>query len=117
MLCGHSLGGAVATLAAVAILAESDESRSAAELRCVAFASPPVGNSALRRAVWERGWGPAFTNVCVPEDPVPRLLFTPQRGAAAARSTGRDSRPRGIPAGGKRRAQAPAPGPDGATVG
>ena len=84
VLCGHSLGGAVATLAAVAILAESDESQSTAELRCVAFASPPVGNSALRRAVWERGWGPAFTNVCVPEDPVPRLLFTPQRGAAAA---------------------------------
>ena len=87
VLCGHSLGGAVATLAAVAILAESDESRSA-ELRCVAFASPPVGNSALRRAVWERGWGPAFTNVCVPEDPVPRLLFTPQRGAAAAKVDG-----------------------------
>ena len=67
VLCGHSLGGAVATLAAVAILAETDddESRSAqsamreiSALRCVAFASPPVGNSAWRRAVWERGWGP-----------------------------------------------------------
>ena len=85
VLCGHSLGGAVATLAAVAILAEADddESRSAAAeaLRCVAFASPPVGNSAWRRAVWERGWGPAFTNVCVPEDPVPRLLFTPRQRA------------------------------------
>ena len=88
VLCGHSLGGAVATLAAVAILAESDESQSTAELRCVAFASPPVGNSALRRAVWERGWGPAFTNVCVPEDPVPRLLFTPQQRAAAAKVDG-----------------------------
>ena len=54
---------------------------STAELRCVAFASPPVGNSAWRRAVWERGWGPAFTNVCVPEDPVPRLLFTPRQRA------------------------------------
>ena len=90
VLCGHSLGGAVATLAAVAILAEAgdDESQSAqsamreiSALRCVAFASPPVGNSAWRRAVWERGWGFAFTNVCVPEDPVPRLLFTPRQRA------------------------------------
>ena len=87
VLCGHSLGGAVAALAAVTLLAEADEDDAAGEtLRCIAFASPPVGNSAMRRVLCQRGWDGAFTNVCVPEDPVPRLLFTPARQRAAAAS-------------------------------
>ena len=55
-----------------------DESQSAAELRCVAFASPPVGNSALRRAVWERGWGP--------RSPTCASRKIPSRGCCSRRS-------------------------------
>ena len=53
-------------------------------LRCVAFASPPVGNGACAEYVRARGWTRVFTNVCAPEDTVPRLLFATRTAAAAA---------------------------------
>ena len=89
VLCGHSLGGAVATVAALSLLlgrvgANAAPEESAAPvpgrtLRCVAFAAPPVGDENASRFARAEGWTAAFVNVCAPEDPVPRLLLAPGR--------------------------------------
>ncbi|KAK6940458.1 Fungal lipase-like domain [Dillenia turbinata] len=53
VLCGHSLGGAVAVLATLAILRVVNASSPAKEsekvqIKCITFSQPPVGNAALR---------------------------------------------------------------------
>ncbi|XP_038900212.1 uncharacterized protein LOC120087314 isoform X2 [Benincasa hispida] len=75
VLCGHSLGGAVAVLATLAILRGIAASSSLKEsekfqVKCITFSQPPVGNAALR----EKGWQHHFKSYCIPEDLVPRLL-------------------------------------------
>ena len=74
VLCGHSLGGAVAALATVLLLLPERSGPSPA-VRCVNFAAPPVGNSALARLVESRGWGGLFRTYLLPEDFVPRSLL------------------------------------------
>ena len=99
VLCGHSLGGAVAALAALTLLLELDhldrDDRVAPQpgktLLCAAFAAPPVGDESTRRYVERRGWTRAFINVCAPEDAVPRLLLTPGRRAAEVTSSDADA--------------------------
>lgn len=59
VLCGHSLGGAVAVLATLAILrafAKNSISRAAnkVEVKCITFSQPPVGNAALRDYVHKK---------------------------------------------------------------
>ena len=74
VLCGHSLGGAVAALAALTLPLELDhldrDDRVAPQpgktLLCAAFAAPPVGDESTRRYVERRGWTRAFINVCAP---------------------------------------------------
>ncbi|TVU00669.1 hypothetical protein EJB05_53896, partial [Eragrostis curvula] len=74
VLCGHSLGGAVAALATLAILRVLASSPSTEHnklpVKCITFSQPPVGNAALR----ERGWQEYFKSYCIPEDLVPRIL-------------------------------------------
>ena len=114
VLCGHSLGGAVASVAAVRLLCHlralpPDEPshgrtsprdgrrRSAADdalsrLRVISFAQPPVGDAALAALVRAEGWESVFRGADAPEDPVPRILapraraerLEAQRRAAAA---------------------------------
>nr|CAB3449784.1 unnamed protein product [Digitaria exilis] len=52
VLCGHSLGGAVAALATLAILRVIASSPSKEDnrlhVKCITFSQPPVGNAALR---------------------------------------------------------------------
>ncbi|KAH9315227.1 hypothetical protein KI387_023854 [Taxus chinensis] len=79
VLCGHSLGGAVAVLATLAILrvfASSQLSKDGDEIRvkCITFSQPPVGNAALRDYVQQKGWQHHFRTYCIPEDVVPRIL-------------------------------------------
>ncbi|KAF6165466.1 hypothetical protein GIB67_028025 [Kingdonia uniflora] len=79
VLCGHSLGGAVAALATLAILRVMTASSLAKEnekvqVKCITFSQPPVGNAALRDYVHEKGWGQHFRTYCIPEDLVPRIL-------------------------------------------
>ncbi|KAK8711741.1 hypothetical protein V6N13_147008 [Hibiscus sabdariffa] len=79
VLCGHSLGGAVAALATLAILrviavtSSSKESESV-QVKCITFSQPPVGNAALRDYVNRKGWQHYFKSYCIPEDLVPRIL-------------------------------------------
>ncbi|KAJ7961646.1 lipase class 3 family protein [Quillaja saponaria] len=76
VLCGHSLGGAVATLATLAILrviAASSPSREneKVSVKCITFSQPPVGNAALKDYVNKKGWQHYFKSYCIPEDLVP----------------------------------------------
>jgi hypothetical protein len=56
VLCGHSLGGAVAALATLAILrvvaASSKRGNENIHVKCITFSQPPVGNAALREYVF-----------------------------------------------------------------
>lgn len=77
VLCGHSLGGAVATLATLAILrvfATSLKEHEKIQVKCITFSQPPVGNAALRDYVNRKGWQNYFKTYCIPEDLVPRIL-------------------------------------------
>ncbi|KAJ4969426.1 hypothetical protein NE237_016127 [Protea cynaroides] len=79
VLCGHSLGGAVAALATLAILRVIAASTPLKEnekvpVKCITFSQPPVGNAALRDYVHRKGWQHYFKTYCIPEDLVPRIL-------------------------------------------
>lgn len=79
VLCGHSLGGAVAALATLAILrvlasSSSSKETNRLQVKCITFSQPPVGNAALRNYVHRRGWQDYFKSYCIPEDLVPRIL-------------------------------------------
>nr|GMD67009.1 uncharacterized protein LOC109162383 isoform X1 [Ipomoea batatas] len=77
VLCGHSLGGAVAVLATLAILrvvAASSKEHEKVQVKCVTFSQPPVGNAALKDYVNSKGWQNYFKTYCIPEDLVPRIL-------------------------------------------
>ncbi|KAM3241529.1 hypothetical protein ACQJBY_054426 [Aegilops geniculata] len=79
VLCGHSLGGAVAALATLAILrvlslSSPTKEANRLQVKCITFSQPPVGNAALRDYVHRRGWQYYFKSYCIPEDVVPRIL-------------------------------------------
>ncbi|KAK4440972.1 hypothetical protein Salat_0432100 [Sesamum alatum] len=77
VLCGHSLGGAVAVLATLAILrviAVTSKETERVQVKCITFSQPPVGNAALRDYVNGKGWQHYFRTYCIPEDLVPRIL-------------------------------------------
>lgn len=77
VLCGHSLGGAVAALATLAILrviAASSKENENVSIKCITFSQPPVGNAALKDYVNRKGWQHYFKSYCIPEDLVPRIL-------------------------------------------
>ncbi|CAL5195424.1 unnamed protein product [Lathyrus oleraceus] len=79
VLCGHSLGGAVAALATLAILRVIAASSSSKEngnvsIKCITFSQPPVGNAALKDYINRKGWRHYFKSYCIPEDLVPRIL-------------------------------------------
>ncbi|MBA0653147.1 hypothetical protein Goklo_020349 [Gossypium klotzschianum] len=79
VLCGHSLGGAVAALATLAILrviavSSSSKESERVQVKCITFSQPAVGNAALRDYVNRKGWQHYFKSYCIPEDLVPRLL-------------------------------------------
>ncbi|KAF8081510.1 hypothetical protein N665_0881s0011 [Sinapis alba] len=79
VLCGHSLGGAVAALATLAILrvvaaSSTKKGNENIHVKCITFSQPPVGNAALRDYVHEKGWHHYFKSYCIPEDLVPRIL-------------------------------------------
>ncbi|VVA96811.1 unnamed protein product [Arabis nemorensis] len=103
VLCGHSLGGAVAALATLAILRVVAASSTRKEnenihVKCITFSQPPVGNAALRDYVHEKGWHHFFKSYCIPEDLVPRILspayfhhYNEQRMSTAGETEARDS--------------------------
>ena len=89
VLCGHSLGGAVAALATALLLVESRGPLPG--VCCIAFAAPPVGNSAFARHIEASGWTDRFKTFLLPEDFVPRSLslLTPKARPDGAGSESR----------------------------
>jgi hypothetical protein len=65
---GHSLGGAVAAVAALEVLLANEEAGSGPEVLCVCFAAPIWCNATLARLIDGCAWGASFINVTVPED-------------------------------------------------
>ncbi|GBF91817.1 hypothetical protein Rsub_04922 [Raphidocelis subcapitata] len=97
VLCGHSLGGAVATLCAVTLLRESQTDGGAPGrgggggggdpgIRCIAFAAPPCANDALAAEAAAAGWDRYISNYVLPEDPVVPMVNRLLRARAAAAS-------------------------------
>ncbi|DBA94509.1 TPA: hypothetical protein ACH3X1_002100 [Trebouxia sp. C0004] len=75
VLCGHSLGGAVALLCTLRLLQglpKGDPS-----LYCICFGTPAIGNAALAALVAEYGWESHILNFILPEDIIPRILALP----------------------------------------
>ena len=96
VFCGHSLGGAVASIAALRLkvqLAASGRTRAAIgpavacrkglqadhtlvadEVVCCAFAAPLFGDDKIRQFVEDKHWSNAFVNIIVKGDLVPAVL-------------------------------------------
>lgn len=72
VLCGHSLGGAVASLCCLKLLERYNPTATA--LKCISFGMPALGNRALVEAIGEKNWHAHFLNYSLPEDPIPRVF-------------------------------------------
>ena len=73
VLCGHSLGGALAILVTLRLLTD-DLAAFKNRIMCVTLGAPLVGNTALTRKVQRCGWTEYFHNLVYRSDIVPRLL-------------------------------------------
>eukprot|EP00253_Pinus_taeda_P036711 PITA_36711 len=76
---GHSLGGAVATLATLWVLEKRLRQSSPF---CITFGCPLVGNEGLVEAVGRENWGGNFLHVISQHDIVPRMLLAPVESIA-----------------------------------
>ncbi|KAK9867415.1 hypothetical protein WJX84_001760 [Apatococcus fuscideae] len=74
VLCGHSLGAAVAMLCALRLHAQFPHPDGRHGIRCYTFGAPAIGNKALASWVSSAGFREDFHNFILPEDPVPRML-------------------------------------------
>ena len=71
---GHSLGGAVATLATLWVLEKKLRQSSPF---CITFGCPLVGDERLHEAVGRENWAGNFCHVVSKHDVVPRMLLAP----------------------------------------
>jgi len=99
VLCGHSLGGAVATLTAISLLQKIPPEQHNA-VSCVGFATPALGNAALATIVKDRQWHDRIINYLVPEDPIPRLLSVNSPNSDISRRGADEDKIRGSGSGG-----------------
>ncbi|XP_057826071.2 protein EDS1B [Cryptomeria japonica] len=76
---GHSMGGAVATLATLWFLQKKARNLS---YFCITFGSPLVGNSVLGEAIGREDWTGKFCHVVSKYDIVPRMLLAPVESIA-----------------------------------
>jgi hypothetical protein len=74
LFVGHSLGGAVATLATLWVLGKRLRQSSPF---CVTFGCPLVGDVRLHEAVGRENWAGNFCHVVSQHDIVPRMLLAP----------------------------------------
>lgn len=73
VLCGHSMGGAVAQLCALRLLTQLPEQLQST-VQAIGFATPPLGSASVAAAVVARGWDTNVKNYLLPEDWVPGAL-------------------------------------------
>ncbi|GLJ28869.1 hypothetical protein SUGI_0569030 [Cryptomeria japonica] len=74
IFAGHSMGGAVATLATLWFLQKKARNMS---YFCITFGSPLVGNAILGEAIGREDWAGKFCHVVSKYDIVPRMLLAP----------------------------------------
>ncbi len=79
VLCGHSLGGAIATIVAVMMMVDVEKKRKAGfgadrAVTCVTFGAPLVGDEDLRAFCDEHGISKNLFHFVSDGDPVPRVL-------------------------------------------
>ncbi len=79
VLCGHSLGGAIATIVAVIMMVEAEKRRKAGfgrdrDIRCFTFGSPLVGDAEFRTFCDENDVSRNLYHFVSDGDPVPRIL-------------------------------------------
>jgi hypothetical protein len=92
ILCGHSLGGAVAAIVTTEILMERQKQGNNGlvapggdSVVCLTFGSPLFGDDAARRFLTENQFAAAMFHFVVERDPVPSLLSFAQSVVAAKR--------------------------------
>uniref|UniRef100_A0A0C9RT09 TSA: Wollemia nobilis Ref_Wollemi_Transcript_14258_2599 transcribed RNA sequence n=1 Tax=Wollemia nobilis TaxID=56998 RepID=A0A0C9RT09_9CONI len=74
LFTGHSIGGAIATLATLAILEKQPKCTS---VFGITFGFPLIGDEVLARAVRRQGWANQFYHVVSKSDIFARILFAP----------------------------------------
>eukprot|EP01018_Ginkgo_biloba_P029750 Gb_40574 [translate_table: standard] len=77
VFAGHSLGGAIASLATLWILEKRHECKAAPF--CVTFGSPLVGDKTLSQAIRREKWSGQFFHVVSRHDIVSRILLAPSK--------------------------------------
>ncbi|XP_057867959.2 lipase-like PAD4 isoform X1 [Cryptomeria japonica] len=80
---GHAIGGQVATLAMLWLLAKREKVRHVSPF-CITFGSPLVGDARLGEALGREDWSGKFCHVVSKYDIVPRMLLAPFRSIAKA---------------------------------
>ncbi|KAK9790573.1 hypothetical protein WJX73_001224 [Symbiochloris irregularis] len=83
LFSGHSLGGAIACLAAITCKVSSDQRATApapSRLQCITFGAPLVGDDQLQRYIGDKGWQGDFIQMVSRHDIVPRMLVSKQKG-------------------------------------
>ncbi|KAH9328587.1 hypothetical protein KI387_000695, partial [Taxus chinensis] len=73
---GHSVGGAVATLATLSVLEKLGKGK-IASVYCITFGFPLTGDEVLARAVRRQGWANHFCHVVSRRDIFSRILLAP----------------------------------------
>ncbi len=93
ILCGHSLGGAIATIVAVNMIVAATKRYEATRqggdsvrrvIKCVTFGAPMVGDSAFRELCDSLGVSQNLFNLVNGEDPIPKILSFAQGISASA---------------------------------
>ena len=78
VICGHSLGGAVATIVAIIMMAkEASQNKAGSKgrsIKCVTFGSPLIGDETLKKFCDMEGFSENIFHIINDQDPVPRLL-------------------------------------------
>lgn len=74
---GQSVGGAVASLAALWLLSYIRTQNHPISLLCITFGSPMLANQSFSQAILQQRWDGNFCHLVAPRDLLPRLLSPP----------------------------------------
>ena len=77
VVCGHSLGGAIASVVAIKLFFVMEHLYQERSLKCITFGAPPIGDRDMQKYVAEKMSTCIHNFVCI-NDPVPKLLRSTQ---------------------------------------
>ncbi|XP_057731302.1 lipase-like PAD4 [Arachis stenosperma] len=77
VITGHSIGGAIAALCSLWLLAYLQHISSSISVLCITFGSPMLGNQSFSNAILKERWGANFIHMVTKHDIMPRILFAP----------------------------------------